>query len=418
MGLLLGLISLVGIVVSTMSLYEYVVVATGIQTGASLCKFSETFDCEPAIRSSWSAIFNIPLASYGMAFFSMFLILSLLSAEKSLFPKQKSASVFLLLSLLASLFSIFMFFISALVVGKYCPLCIATYLVCFSLFALSWWYGREDGFIQRVKLGVFSILSLPLLMIGAGKYREQAGVATARVGLVGAFFVVFSVLAFPDYLANQFLVEVAVKQDVLGRWMSEPQTELDVSLDGVVNGDFTIGNPSAPIQVVEFSDFECPACRNAHGWLSPLLKEYKDKVFFVFRNFPLGKACNSMMPHDMHPSACFAAEFARCAGEQGKFFAVADFFADFTLFDEENQPSKVEEAILKSSNILGLDDQAIDGCLKSGRQRARIAQDVKDGQRLQIQGTPSVWINGRALQPVNRDAMKAVFDEILESSVK
>jgi len=165
----------------------------------------------------------------------------------------------------------------------------------------------------------------------------------------------------------------------------------------------TAGYPSrgpedAPVVMVEFSDFECPYCRQTLPVLEAIEDAYAGQIRFVYRQFPLT---------DIHPRAQKAAEASLCADDQGEFWAMHDL-----LFAE---PIELEVASLKiKAEALGLDRQAFDACLDSGKYSERVAGEIREGFSLGINGTPTVIINGRPLtgaQPY--EAYATVIEEEL-----
>ncbi len=158
------------------------------------------------------------------------------------------------------------------------------------------------------------------------------------------------------------------------------------------------GSASAPVMIVEFSDFSCPFCRQEQYTLNELLTKYKGKVSLAYRDFPL---------RDIHPQAQLAAEAARCAGAQGKFWEYHDL-----LF---SNPDKLDRTgLLEHSHTLGLDQKQFETCLTSGRYRPHIEQDIQDGTRDGVSGTPGFFINGIFLggaQPA------AAFEKIIDEEL-
>jgi protein-disulfide isomerase len=157
------------------------------------------------------------------------------------------------------------------------------------------------------------------------------------------------------------------------------------------------GPASAPIELVEFSDFQCPFCYRAHPTVKQVLSTYGNKIRFVYRNYPLPN----------HPNARPAAEAAQCANEQGQFWAYHDrLFADQT---------KLGDADLKASAAaLGLDPGKFNACVDSHKYKDRIDADVQAGNEAGVNGTPAFFINGRMLsgaQPY--DEFKRLIDEEL-----
>jgi protein-disulfide isomerase len=146
-----------------------------------------------------------------------------------------------------------------------------------------------------------------------------------------------------------------------------------------LDGGFSLGSSDALITIVEFSDYQCPYCRQFESTtFAELRKKYIDtgKVRFVVRDFPLVEA---------HPYAMQAAEAARCAGDQGKFWPMHD-----ALFGD---PSKLEQGgLIDYAESLKLDVSAFRSCLESGKHKLEIQNDMQVFSSLQMNGTPSFLI--------------------------
>lgn len=161
------------------------------------------------------------------------------------------------------------------------------------------------------------------------------------------------------------------------------------------------GPDSAPVTIVEFSDFHCPFCRRVQPTLDEILARYPTQVRLVYRDFPLD---------GLHPQARRAAEAARCAHEQGRFWPYHD-----RLYAAG--PDASDAALERLAREAGLDTAAFTACLASGRHRAGIQKDVDDAERLGLTGTPGFFINGRPLsgaQPI--EAFVEIIDEELKAA--
>ena len=205
-----------------------------------------------------------------------------------------------------------------------------------------------------------------------------------------------------DYLLEQ--KTTAIKNDYFKMLRSKakvttylkppPIQRADVS----INGAPLKGAEKAPITIVKFEDFECPFCKNVQPTLAAVLKKYDGKVRMVHKDLPL---------EAIHPQAQLAAEAARCAGEQGKFWEYHD-----TLYG--NAP-KLSAAELKSyAKQVGLNATPFEQCLGSGKYKAAVLKDLSEGALLGLTGTPSFFINGREISgalPV--ESFAAVIDEEL-----
>lgn len=143
----------------------------------------------------------------------------------------------------------------------------------------------------------------------------------------------------------------------------------------VGNGWFSIGRADAPVTLVEFADYQCPFCKNFHtNAYAELKKNYIDtgKVRFVSRDLPL----------EFHPFALKAAEAARCAGDQQKYWELRD-----ALYSNSAPPN--DDIIKKAVESLSLDGKAFQSCLDSDKYKADVQKDAIEAASLQISGTPT-----------------------------
>jgi len=165
-------------------------------------------------------------------------------------------------------------------------------------------------------------------------------------------------------------------------------------------GATTKGTADAPVTIVEFSDFQCPACKGFNPTLTEVLDRYGDDVRVVFRQFPL---------RSIHPKAQKAAEAALCARDQEKFWQLHDaMFA--------NQRKIDVDGLKETAKGLGLDSETFDQCLDSGQHASRVQADLDIGSKIGLNGTPSVFINGRVIAPGRVPSvgqMASVIDEEL-----
>ncbi len=169
-------------------------------------------------------------------------------------------------------------------------------------------------------------------------------------------------------------------------------------LDLAVHGAPSKGSQAAPVTLVKFEDFHCPFCKQVQPTLAQLLAQYDGKLRLVHKDLPLD---------GIHPQARQAAEAARCADEQGKFWSYHD-----KLYDSAPKAAAVD---LKSyAKQVGLDLGAFERCFSSGKYKGMVQKDVLEGARAGITGTPAFFVNGRAIsgaQPV--EAFAAIIDEEL-----
>lgn len=162
------------------------------------------------------------------------------------------------------------------------------------------------------------------------------------------------------------------------------------------------GTVSAPITIVEYSDFHCPFCRRVQPTLTRLLQKYPGKVRLVYKHLPLDS---------LHPQARRVSEAAWCAGKQDKFWG----FHDAVYADSSSDSS---DATLKGyASAAGLDAAAFSACLANPEAKAAIQHDVSQGEALGLSSTPGFFVNGREVrgaQPI--EAFETIIDEELRGT--
>ncbi len=161
--------------------------------------------------------------------------------------------------------------------------------------------------------------------------------------------------------------------------MSKQAEATDLTLAVSDERDHIRGPRTAPVTLVEYGDFECPHCGQAHGVLNALQEEIGDQFRLVFRNFPLTQ---------VHPHAERAAEAAEAAGAQGRFWEMHD-----ALF--ENQEALEDESLFSYAQDLDLDLVMFERDVVGGVYTARVREDFMSGVRSGVNGTPTFFINGR-----------------------
>ena len=193
---------------------------------------------------------------------------------------------------------------------------------------------------------------------------------------------------------EEFLRSLRAQAKVVVNLKPPPIQRIEVSVQGA---PFK-GGEKAAVTIVEFSDFHCPFCRRVIPTLAQIESRYGDKIKLVFRDFPI---------ENLHPGATKAHEAARCANEQGKFWPYHD-----KLF--ASPPSASPEIFKGLAKDVGLDAVTFETCLGSGKFQAAIKEDIAEGNRVGVGGTPAFFVNGRLItgaQPF--EAFARVIDDEL-----
>ena len=181
--------------------------------------------------------------------------------------------------------------------------------------------------------------------------------------------------------------------DALGVYIESAYKKHDLDLEGVAH----MGDPSAPVVIVEFADFECPFCNMARVIVKEVMKAHEGKVVVYFKQFPLGS----------HQHAFSASCAVLAAQKQGKFWPMYDL-----VFD--NQATLSEDKIRNLAQALGLNMDQFLKDWKAAETVARVEKEKKEGVEVQVDSTPTFFINGRKfLGDKTPDALiQAVADEL------
>lgn len=199
--------------------------------------------------------------------------------------------------------------------------------------------------------------------------------------------------------------EVDVGKALADRWGNSVVEEV-----AEAPGDFTLGPKDAPVTLIEFSDFQCPFCRNGSQAVKEVLEGFPGRVRVVFKNFPLDVSCNEEMTQQLHPFACRAAVLARCAGAKQ-----ADLF--WKAHDAFFQADELSEDVLdRIPRELGLEEQEIQVCMAADAPLAKVKEDVALARKLRVTGTPTFFVNARRLSEYKNGALNLVVGHVLSSA--
>ena len=187
------------------------------------------------------------------------------------------------------------------------------------------------------------------------------------------------------------LVGTVVMLAGVGLLMTRLQGNESRVVDTVGEARLATGSATPKVTIVEWSDFQCPACKQAQYLVKEILRDYSDQVRLVYRHFPLTQ---------IHKDAYGAAETAEAAAAAGKFWQMHDL-----LFERQSEWAQDKDKLAEYSQELGIELE--------GSYRDKVEADIRDGQRLGIQATPTFFVNGKKTNVVK---LKVVIEEELRSA--
>ncbi len=380
------LLSLIGIAVSGFLFYLHLGLMRGELLGGAACRAAGAFNCYAVTAGPWGTFLGVPLALWGLVGYIVVFALSLLGRQS----QEWAVHALTLILLLAAIFvgvDLVLLAIMALAIRYYCLLCLTTYGVNLILLVISaravdypvsqfpWRIGRALGALVPSRERAAAALFWGIVFIGV----------VSVAGLhVSSIFVARGTLRGARNQIREFLDK-------------QPRVNIDVT------GDPTIGRPDAPIQVVEFSDFLCPACQRASRLNTVMFAGHRQEVVFAFKNYPLDTTCNEKVGRMVHPGACQVAAAAECLHQQGKFWAFHD------IVFEKGHSYKVD-SIEPDVAKIGADLQQFRACMQSGQGLEAVRRDIAEGVQIGVTSTPTYVINGIS---VSGGVNPAIFEDFV-----
>ena len=362
-----------------------------------LCGADNGLGCHSVASGPYSSMLGLPLAAWGAIFFSA---LVLLGFGGVIFWRD-SGRVFLrwvfFLAVFGLAFDLYLAYIMIFHIGAICWLCISTYTI---------------NFVIAIVL-LKGVLKEPSLRISLGAIfpgtKEAQGIDQYYRNVIkGLLTGGILLIAVAGVAGSQFLSRSLTENDrerlaKIKKNLSQQRPRFMETANRPA-----MGAANADVTVVEFSDFLCPFCAKASQYIKLAESGTHATARFVFRHFPLDKACNSRLRSNIHPGACLLAEGAVCAFEQDKFW-------DFHDIAFETKADISRSKIMDIASKTGLDLNEFKSCLDSGRGLEIVREDIKAAYNAGVKSTPTLIINGRQLQGVPKPWM---LDEILQYSKK
>jgi uncharacterized membrane protein/protein-disulfide isomerase len=334
----------------------------------SVCDVNSTFSCSEVYLSRYGSVAGVPVAVGGLIWFGLVALVAGFAKPDA--RPSAAAGYLLALSVVGLGVSLYLAYTSFFVLRTGCLLCIGTYVCVTAIFLLSLFTNAE------------SILTLPSRLtadLRAAFARPAALLATvlflAGTASVVAFFPREGELAAEAAAAPAPTGDV--RQQFAAAWAQQPRVDLGIAPEG------------AKVVIVKFNDFECGACAQAEMLYRPVLQKlsasHPGAVKYVVKDWPWDTKCNFNAGRTIpgHEAACDAAAAARMARDRGKY-------DDMAAWLYANQGARPEAIRATAQRMLGVTDFDREYALKL----PEIRSDIADGGVLNIQGTPTYFVNG------------------------
>jgi protein-disulfide isomerase len=350
------------------------------------CQAIFSANCDAAIRSDMAVQLGIPLAGWGLVQFIVVAVLLLFAISLgNTFRTEASLAAFFICSAATAIGAA----LTGMMVTRatpFCPLCVVVHLVNLSLAAAILVASGQSVSESCAAIGrgiqyVFGArVEDPL-------FARWKVVGLVTAGLVGV--VIYQWVLIQTDRHSSKVNEPPSFDKVLAEFEREQVHDIPVG-----DEDPWLGDKNAPVRLVVFSDFQCPACMGFAHMLQHLREDHP-KLSIVFKHFPLSSQCNSEVKRDLHPLSCGAAFASEAARRQGKFWEYHD--ALFAATDPLDGPT-----LEKLATAVGLDINQFAADLAAESTKAKAAADVALGNKMKISGTPTIFLNGKELSGSGR----------------
>jgi protein-disulfide isomerase/uncharacterized membrane protein len=421
-----ALLMAVNALVSGLLLLQHHRVGAAVSAVGQICGEGTESGCETVAQSRYAEVGGVPIAAFGLAFSASLAVLLLLASAAGA-EARAAAALLAFAALLAALaVDAILLGVQLFAIRAFCRLCLLTYAInALALVVIRPAQRRllvvREGLgipAGRAALGGWVVATVAIVAaVVAGsvalRYRERLQ-ATAILGQPAAAplpVVSAGPPAPAGSEAQRYQEEARAAQEQARRLQDilDDPAKLDEYMAQKARRDFdqgpvrafnlkTVpfkGPAEAPIRVVEFSDFLCPYCRQIAGAFAAYIPQSAGRVVVYFKNYPLDQTCNSSLKQTVHQGACNVALGAICAQDQGKFWPYHD-----RVFSSPPTNPQVSD-VVSMAREAGLDAAAVESCVNNPATRQRLGAEIAEGSQAQVQGTPTLFINGKKLPRLN-----------------
>lgn len=353
---------------------KYYALMYGALSEKSACNFNSYLNCDAVSASSFSALFNIPMALWGAVTNGILVLLLLLVIFGINENRERAHRYTFLLSLFVALVSVVMGIISILFINNLCLFCVIAYVLSFvTLFGV--WKSLDSGSVSEISGDIRLAFSSEKWILG--------------------FVVAIPILAFiiNNMIRDQHAINDHIVLEKVQQWQGQAGIDFNLETGLVLKSE-----GSSPIMtIVEFADFRCIHCKHAYPSLHAFTQAHKD-VQLIYKYFPLDGTCNPApaMQGGGDGISCYLAFLSQCSEDLFK----KGWDAHHLFFDNQEKivTMRQREQILNyMCSELKLDCEALKVCADSEATREKIKGTAQEGAVAQVRGTPSVYVNGKLL---------------------
>jgi uncharacterized membrane protein/protein-disulfide isomerase len=329
----------------------------------SFCAISKALNCDTVSQSPYSIFLNVPVPVWGILGYGFFLFLLVFAWPKQA-KRKRVWTLLMFISLVFSIYSVALAFLSSYYIRSYCIMCMLSYGVNLALLFYSWMIRKRfacETFFVAMKLDIQYLL---------GQWKTTATI-TSAFGVAA----ILMIMLFPPY------------------WLMDPP-ELTTNIPtGITDdGHFWIGAEHPEMVITEFSDYQCFQCKKMHYFLRRLIELHPEKIRLIHRQFPMDQTINPLVKEPFHVGAAKLAMLAIYAGKQDKFWQMNDYLFGLSKGIESLKMRTIAKDV-------GLEFEPLRFAFQDQKLWNILWDDIKEGiKEHQLTGTPGFVINGQVYE--------------------
>lgn len=341
----------------------------------SFCSISKSLNCDTVSQSPYSILLELPVPIWGVIGYLFFIGVLFFACTRDS-QKIRIWAVLFALSLIFSIYSVVLAFISAFYIHSYCFMCVVIYGINFLLVFYTWLIQKRFGeraSIYRLKKDIKHLWD-----------RKARGIPLVSAFVIGAILLI---LFMPSY------------------WhLTPPKLSGDINTGYTEDGHPWMGAENPEIEIMEFTDYMCFQCKKMHFYLRQLILQYPDKIRIIHRHFPMDHRFNPLVKEPFHVGTGGMALFAIYAAKKEKFWEMNDI-----LFSIKRDTKRID--LKKIARQTGLEFKALANSMNDQELKYALYLDIVYGLKKGVVGTPSYIIDGQVYRgQIPAEVLNRVID--------
>ena len=387
--IILTVSSLLGAVFSGILIEHHVNPATESEFLKAVCGTGSESGCDRVNTFEISKFLGLPIAFWGFLYYAVVFLLIIF------YLKLKEITLIQFIfwaSVLALLIDILLLIYSLIIIEAVCNLCVITYFLTIGILLSS------GVILKKHQKTLFNLdIDLKSLISNSAVFISMVS-GFILIVFIGVFILLYARASSPSITGK------SNPDSILNEaWEAfKRQYENEPLRDFSTRHSASKGASEPILTIVEFADFLCPHCKHIGEELKHIAEKYPKSIKVVFKHYPLDQECNQNIPRKFHEGACQLAYISQCALKEqpAAFWNMHDMIFKFQkrILSAGSLNDSEMNTLIRSA---GLNVNTIRSCVRNPQIKSQIRQDIEEGDKAGVKGTPSLYINNRKVPTSN-----------------